>query len=126
MQIPGFIVLLVAVVISRSINERGNRTLKPDEKLRLMDGFSATRMYSMVPLLALVAAFWFLLTKTEVNKRVVTMCYFGLLALYVVVRTILNQKKLTTLEMPQQYRRSFMIAQAISLVGVAWFFYSVF
>ena len=122
MQTAGFIALRAAVVISRFINECGYRTLGPDEKLRLMDGFSATRMYSMVPLLALVAAFWFLVTKTEVNKQVVTIFYFGLLALYVVVRTILNQKKLTTLEMPQQYRRSFMIAQAISLVGVAWFF----
>ena len=126
MQFSGFIALLVAIVISRFINERGYRTLGPDEKLRLMDGFSATRMYSMVPLLALVAAFWFLVTKTEVNKQVVTIAYFGLLAIYVVVRTILNQKKLTTLEMPQQYRRSFMIAQAISFVGVAWFFYTVF
>ena len=122
MQFSGFIALLVAIVISRFINERGYRTLEPDQKLRLMDGFSATRMYSMVPLLVLVAAFWFLVTKTDVNKQMVTTAYFGLLAIYVVVRTILNQKKLTTLEMPQQYRRSFMIAQAISLVGVAWFF----
>ena len=126
MQFSGFIALLVAIVISRFINERGYRTLEPDQKLRLMDGFSATRMYSMVPLLVLVAAFWFLVTKTDVNKQVVTIAYFGLLAIYVVVRTILNQKKLTTLEMPQQYRRSFMIAQAISLVGFAWFFYTVF
>ena len=126
MQFSGFIALLVAIVISRFINERGYRTLEPDQKLRLMDGFSATRMYSMVPLLVLVAAFWFLVTKTDVNKQMVTTAYFGLLAIYVVVRTILNQKKLTTLEMPQQYRRSFMIAQAISLVGFAWFFYTVF
>ena len=126
MQFSGFIALLVAIVISRFINERGYRALEPDQKLRLMDGFSATRMYSMVPLLVLVAAFWFLVTKTDVNKQVVTIAYFGLLAIYVVVRTILNQKKLTTLEMPQQYRRSFMIAQAISLVGFAWFFYTVF
>ena len=126
MQFSGFIALLVAIVISRFINERGYRTLEPGQKLRLMDGFSATRMYSMVPLLVLVAAFWFLVTKTDVNKQVVTIAYFGLLAIYVVVRTILNQKKLTTLEMPQQYRRSFMIAQAISLVGFAWFFYTVF
>ena len=126
MQFSGFIALLVAIVISRFINERGYRTLEPDQKLRLMDGFSATRMYSLVPLLVLVAAFWFLVTKTDVNKQLVTIAYFGLLAIYVVVRTILNQKKLTTLEMPQQYRRSFMIAQAISLVGFAWFFYTVF
>ncbi len=126
MQFSGFIALLVAIVISRFINERGYRTLEPDQKLRLMDGFSATRMYSMVPLLVLVAAFWFLVTKTDVNKQMITTAYFGLLAIYVVVRTILNQKKLTTLEMPQQYRRSFMIAQAISLVGFAWFFYTIF
>ena len=126
MQFSGFIALLVAIVISRFINERGYRTLEPDQKLRLMDGFSAIRMYSMVPLLVLVAAFWFLVTKTDVNKQMVTTAYFGLLAIYVVVRTILNQKKLTTLEMPQQYCRSFMIAQAISLVGFAWFFYTIF
>lgn len=126
MQISGFIVLLAAIVISRIISERGYRALNSDQKLRLMDGFSSTRMYSLVPLLVLIAGFWYLTTKTEINKQLVTTAYFGLLILYVVVRTILNQRKLLSLEMPPEYRRMFMIAQAVSLVGVAWFFFTIF
>ncbi|MFC1759320.1 hypothetical protein ACFL2H_11230 [Planctomycetota bacterium] len=126
MQVSGFIALIFAIVVSRFISERAYRELDSDQKLRLMDGFSSTRMYSMVPLLILVAAFWYLATKTELDKSLITTAYFGLLIVYVVVRTILNQRKLLALEMPDPYRRMFMAAQAVSLVGVAWFFYTIF
>ncbi|MCM2370401.1 hypothetical protein NB063_07160 [Rhodopirellula sp. ICT_H3.1] len=124
MQASGFIAILVAIVLSRFISERGYRELNSDEKLRLMDGFSSTRMYSMVPLLMLVAVFWFLTTQTDLSREVVGTAYFGLLIAYIVLRTVLNQRKLAALEMPTAYRRSFMAAQAISLVGVAWFFFT--
>ncbi|QDV46755.1 hypothetical protein Enr13x_66640 [Stieleria neptunia] len=126
MHVSGFIALIFAIVVSRFISERAYRDLDSDQKLRLMDGFSSTRMYSMVPLLILVAAFWYLTTKTELDKSLITTAYFGLLIVYVVVRTILNQRKLLALEMPDTYRRMFMTAQAVSLVGVAWFFYTIF
>ena len=126
MQISGFIALLFAIIVSRFISERGYRGLSSDQKLRLMDGFSSTRMYSMVPLLLLVAGFWYLTSETEISKQLATSAYFGLLIVYVVVRTLLNQRKLLTLELPKEYRRMFTIAQAVSLVGVAWFFYTIF
>lgn len=125
MQISGFIALLAAIIVSRFISERGYRNLNPDQKLRLMDGFSSTRAYSMVPLLVLIAGFWYLTTKTEIDKQLVTTAYFGLLIVYIVLRTILNQRKLLSLGMPPEYRRMFMIAQAVSLVGVAWFFFTI-
>lgn len=125
MQISGFIALLAAVIVSRFISERGYRGLNSNQKLRLMDGFSSTRMYSMIPLLALVAGFWYLMTKTDIDKQLVTTAYFGLLLVYVVVLAILNQRRLRTLEMPPEYRRIFMFAQAVTLVGVAWFFFTV-
>lgn len=126
MQASGFIALIAAIVVSRMISERAYRKLDSDQKLRLMDGFSSTRMYSMVPVLILVAAFWYLTTKTEIDKSLITTAYFGLLIAYIVIRTILNQRKLLSLEMPAEYRRMFMTAQAVSLVGVAWFFYTIF
>ncbi|MGB7343703.1 MAG: hypothetical protein WBD20_05800 [Pirellulaceae bacterium] len=126
MQASGFIALIAAIIVSRFISERAYRELDSDQKLRLMDGFSSTRMYSMIPLLVLVGAFWYLMTKTDINKSTITFAYFGLLIVYVVVRTILNQCKLVMLEMPARYQRTFMIAQAVSLVGVAWFFYTMF
>jgi len=56
MQMSGFVVLLAAIVVSRIVNERGYSKLDSDAKLRLIDGFSKTRSYSMLPLLMLVAA----------------------------------------------------------------------
>lgn len=126
MQVSGFIALIFAIVVSRFISKRAYRELDSDQKLRLMDGFSSTRMYSMVPLLILVAAFWYLTTKTQLDKSLITTAYFVLLMVYVVGRTVLNQRKLLALEMPVPYRRMFMTAQAVSLVGVAWFFYTIF
>lgn len=126
MQMSGFVVLLAAIVASRMISERGYRALDSDEKLRLMDGFSKTRSYSMIPLLILIAAYWYLMTQTSMDKSILNVAYFGLLIIYVVVRSILNQAKLTQLEMPAGYRRMFSIAQVVSFLGVAWFFFAIF
>ena len=105
MQASGFIALIAAIIVSRFISERAYRELDSDQKLRLMDGFSSTRMYSMIPLLVLVAAFWYLTTKTEINKSLIAAAYFGLLIVYVVVRTILNQRKLVVLGYPGIFQK---------------------
>lgn len=126
MQMSAFVVLLATMIVSRIISERGYRKLDSDEKLRLMDGFSKTRSFSMIPLLLLIAAYWFLITQTDIDNQYVTIAYFGLLVLYVVIRSILNQRKLTQLELPTDYRRTFTIAQIVSFLGVAWFFFVIF
>lgn len=126
MQISGFVVLLATIVASRLINERAFRKLDSEAKLRLMDGFSRTRSYSMIPLLVLIVAYWYLMTQTKANPQILTVAYFGLIGVYVVARIVLNQAKLSQLDMPEDYRRLFSISQAVSFVGIAWFFFSVF
>ena len=93
MQISGFIVLLTGIILSRTINERGYRKLNAEQKIRLMDGFSTTRAYSMIPLLLLIAAFWFLNSETNIDKQILTAGYFGLLLVYIIARVVLNQRK---------------------------------
>lgn len=126
MQMSGFVVLLVAVVVGRLLNERAYRTLGSEEKLRLMDGFSKTRAYSMLPLLVLIGGYWYLATQTSLNKLTLNVVYFVLLIVYVVVRSVWNQVKLAQLEMPADYQRKFTITQVVSLLGVAWFFFAMF
>ena len=126
MEMSGFVAILAALVISRYINETGYRKLEPDQKLRLMDGFSRTRAYSMIPLLALVGAFWFLMTRTKIDRNLISAAYFGLLITYIVARIILNQRKLTELNMPDHYKKTFTIAQVVSFCGVAWLFFTMF
>jgi len=126
MESSGFVALLAAIVVSRFINESGYRKLEPDQKLRLMDGFSRTRAYAMIPLLALVGAFWFLMTRTKIDPNLISFAYFGLLIAYIVVRIFIDQRKLTQLEMPDQYKKTFTIAQVVSFCGVAWMFFTMF
>ena len=126
MQMSGFVVFFVAIVVSRIINERGYRTLGSEEKVRLMDGFSKIRSYALIPLLALVAGYWFLMTQTSVNKQALSVMYFGLVIVYLVVRCIVNHVKLVQLDLPSDYRRTFTIAQVVSMTGVAWFFFVLF
>ncbi len=126
MEISGFIALFVAVIVSRIINERGYRALNDEEKIRLMDGFSKTRAYSMIPLLVLIGGYYLLMSKTDIDKSILSTGYFGLLIAFVVVRSVMNHKKLVSMKLPEIYRRYFTISQIVSLVGVAWFFYTVF
>lgn len=125
MELSGFVALLAAIVVSRFINESGYRKLEPDQKLRLMDGFSRTRAYSMIPLLALAGAFWFLMKRTEIDRNLVSVAYFGLLFAYIVARIFLNQRKLAQLEMPDHYKKTFTIAQVVSFCGIAWMFFTM-
>ena len=60
MEISGFIALLLAVLASRIINERGYRHLSSEEKVTLMDGFSKTRAYSMIPIIILIGGYYLL------------------------------------------------------------------
>ena len=123
MGMSGFVALLASVVASRIINERRMRQLAPDQKVRLLDGFSAARAYSLIPVLALVGLYWLLATRTHIDKQVLTIGYFSLLILFVIVRVVLSQRKLGQLDLPKGYRRTFSLAQVVSCLGVAWFFY---
>ncbi len=126
MEFSAFVVFFAAIIASRVIHERGYRLLNAEEKVRLMDGFSRARAYSLIPILLLLGGYWLLITKTDFNRYVINSGYFGLLILYVVVRTWMNRKKLASLDLPPGYRRYFTISQIVSLIGVAWFFFALF
>ncbi|MBI1763398.1 MAG: hypothetical protein HYR56_18390 [Acidobacteria bacterium] len=121
----GYIALLVAIIVSRIINERGYRRLSADEKVRLMDGFSAARAYSLIPLVILILAFYLMMTQTSFDPKVVSVGYFTLLIGYVIVRAVLNQRRMKTLQLPLVYQKYFTLSQVLSMLGVAWFFFTM-
>lgn len=125
MQISGFLVLIGAMIASRMIGERGYRALDAEQKVRLMDGFSGSRAYSMIPLFVLIAVYWFLNSQTNLNKGYLTMGYFGLLIAFVIARTIWSQRRLAQLNLPADCNRMFTLAQVVSFVGIAWFFFTM-
>ena len=126
MEISGIIALFLSVIISRIINEKGYRSLTSEEKVCLMDGFSKSRAYSMIPMLVLIGVYYLLMSRTSLDKGILTLSYFCLLVAYVIVRIVFNHKKLLKINMPKVYLRYFTIAQIVSVLGVAWFFYVLF
>ncbi len=54
----GFIVLVVAVIISRIIMERALKLLGSDEKARLVDAFSGYRIYNYAAILILMVLYF--------------------------------------------------------------------
>jgi hypothetical protein len=124
LQISGFLIFIASIGISRWLNETAYKKLDSEQKLRLMDGFSGARAYAMIPLLVLIAAYVLLMSNKSLNRQWVTGGYFVCLFVYLAIRVVLTQIKLTKLDLPKDYQLKFNIGQAISFAGIAWMIYT--
>src|SRR5690606_29626403 len=124
MEVSGYVVLLGSVVVARILNERGYRQLNDAQKLRLMNGFSAMRTYSLIPLLLLIGALCGLSSLPKVEWNLLAIGYFGGHITYIVVLAVYNHRRMLSLEMPENYRRTFTLSRIISFGGFAWFFFA--
>ena len=125
MEVSGILVFLGSVVVSRLLNERGYRKLDKEQKLRLMDGFSSVRAYSILPIVVILLVYWLLVTKTELNRAVLSYGYFAVLLLHMVGRTVFDQQKMSRLEMPREYQRVYALSQGITFSGLTWFLFTL-
>ncbi|MGK7928117.1 MAG: hypothetical protein AB4290_23225, partial [Spirulina sp.] len=103
------------------LNELAYRKLNAEEKIRLMDGFSALRMFYMIPLFILFGIYFLLITFTNLSLQYLAYGYFIFYILIVFFLAFLSQKTLSKLGLPSNYRWMFTVAQIISLIGIAWF-----
>jgi hypothetical protein len=115
----GMVVFFACAIISRMLGEQAYRRLTNDEKLRLVDGFSRERMFSMIPIVVMLGAFFLLQTQSNWDQRWVGIGFFGLLIVYSLVKGIMQRSRLVQLEMPAAYRRRFFFAQGIAYFGMA-------
>jgi len=124
MKMSGYILWMLSIIISKIINERGYRTISNAEKVRLMDGFSTTRAYSLIPLVVLICIFYLLVEKSNLDRSTINIGYFTLLVVYIVVRTLTSQQKMKALEIPMTYRKYYTLSQVIAILGVTWFLFT--
>lgn len=115
-------VFLACIAISRMVAERALRTLSPEEKIRLVDGFSGMRAYSLLPAVLIVAA---ALTASQLFPGAPgwsTFIGLGLVAAYMVAVHSFIARKLARLQLPADYIRRFMFARHLGNAGVAVLF----
>lgn len=118
-QTAGLVFMLVGMVASRIINERAYRRLTSEEKLRLMDGFSSTRAYSLIPLFIGLGAYWLLLSQSNIDRASLTIFFVAAFIAYIVLRLFLNYRMLGRLDLPDHYRSSYVLSQGVALAGTA-------
>lgn len=106
-------VFVLLTIASRSLQARALRALSPEEKVRLIDGFSGRAAQRYLPLLGLIGALWWLTTATDVPHERVMVGYLGAVVLYALVRGVLIQRRMAALDLPADYRRNFLAAQGI-------------
>ncbi len=114
----GLIAFLVGIIASRFLAEKGYATLTGDEKTRLMDGFSQHRKYSLIPLAVIVILYMGAMQVVPHSHRELTWALLAGTVLYLVATTVWMQRRLRALDLPPAYVRTFLLARAISFVGV--------
>jgi len=116
----GFILCLIA---SRYLAEQAFRSLPQDQKLILMDGFSATRAFAS---LLLILAVMFGLPKIVPNSPFIGLyCGFALLIIYVIGMHVYVVSRLRKLGVDENYQRSYLVSRHVSHLGVLCLFGSL-
>lgn len=121
-----FLILIVAVVASRIVSERGLRKLSIEEKGILLESFSSYRLYNTIVILGLVICYVAAINYYPRNYSTLTLIFIILFFTTSSTVSVLSYQKLKSVNMPSSYIRSFLISQAIQYAGVAAIFLSSF
>lgn len=115
-------VFLACIVISRILAERALRTLSPEEKVRLVDGFSGMRAYSLLPAVVIVVAALAVPQFFPGAPGWSPLLGLGLVAAYMVGVHFFIARKLARLRLPADYIQRFLFARHLGNAGVAVLF----
>lgn len=107
--ILAFLAFAVAVVINRLLAEKALKLLSAEEKVKLLDSFSSSRVYSVVLMLIFVLAFF---ASSKAWPEYGTTLVWGLLVLLVLMSLgngVFSYMKLRKLSIPKRYISNFLI-----------------
>lgn len=122
----GLAVFAAAYILSRVINERGLKMLNADEKARLLDGFSKTRLFSSVAVIVVLGVL--ILSDKLIQSLPAGFSLAFPLAIISVLLTLnfIGYKKLKTLDLPKEYVKNYLLSVFFQLIGIIFLFAPVF
>lgn len=113
---------LALVVLGRILSERAMRQLSSDQKATIVDAFSRTRAYGLIPVMTLGGGYFLVGHYTEVNLRLLEVLIFSGLVAYIVVFAIYSNVKLKALGLPSEFLKGHAVAHSIQFAGIGIFF----
>jgi hypothetical protein len=115
------VILLVAIFISRMINEKANKKLDQDKKAALIDVFSKDRIWTYSVLIGMVVIFFLSLKFNFIDPFWTYIIYIVLLIAYIIIIAYYSYKKLKTNGFPDSYIKSYIVATSLRLIGLLIF-----
>jgi len=117
---------VVALLVSRILNEQAMKELPEKKKIELIDGFSSMRTYSMIPIIIIIAGFYYVVTNTSIKHDHLMYAYFLALILYIAISQTYIYIKLLKLDFPSSYVKKYILSKVIIFAGVVLLFYDIF
>jgi len=117
-----FILLLVTMFISRTINEKANKKLDQNKKAELIDLFSKDRIYTFGALIVIIALFFVSLRFELIDPLISYVAYVVLIFAFIAVTGFSSYRKLKTNGYPDSYIQSYLITTFLRVVGLVIFF----
>lgn len=121
----GVIQLLLFMFASRRINDNANKKLNKSKQAQLIEVFSKTRIYTLGVIIALLAMLFLLLQFGKIERSLTIIIYGVVIFTFLVVSSLLSYRKLNALDFPHSYIKSFLIAAALRVIGLAIFIFVV-
>ena len=113
-----FLILIVTIVISRIVGERALKQLTTEEKGTLLDSFSSYRLYNTFVSLGLVVAYFVFADYVWQSSATLALIFIILFFTISATISIFSYRKLKSLNMPDNYIKSFLIRIGIQYVGL--------
>jgi hypothetical protein len=112
-----FGVFIAAVIVSRILQERALRRLSTEEKGRLVEAFSAYRMFALLPLAA-IAGLYFAMSQLDALTTATMLGIYVPLALgFAVVMQVLVYRRLRKLAVDPAYLRVYSGCRVLMLAA---------
>ncbi|REJ79195.1 MAG: hypothetical protein DWQ47_00170 [Acidobacteria bacterium] len=110
-------IFLVSVFVARYINEKALRELSEEDAARLLQGFSQYRVYSLVAIILIIAAYFFV-NYFYPNSRATSITIFmAAIVVFLLANSVFMFRKLRKLEMPDSYINRFLLVTLIKYGG---------
>lgn len=114
----GIVVFLGSFFAARLVNERALKGLKQEEAARLLRGFSRYRIFSLVGVIVIVAAYFIAYYNFPDSAVASPPVIMGVLVAFLLLNSVIAFRKLKQLEMPDDYINKFLLGTFIQYAGI--------
>jgi len=121
-EILAILVLFGTILGTRWMNDRANQKLSIEQKAKLVDLFSKTRIWNFALLFGIVILYFIVLEYGILEGRTALWVYALVVTLVLIVVAYLSSRKLKENGFPDDYVKSYLTLSTLRMAGLLIFF----